>query len=1164
MRRTFFLTLGALALGALSVVCLQTGIGFRWVLAPAVGALGLGHLEAEYGRVSLGGRIEARGLRYASPDGGLGLKIAELKARIAPLSLVSGALVHIDSVVADGLQVETKPDGAADATSANGPDTDVPTTVASAADAPGDPAAVLESTLTLPFSIGRFRINALRLTAVDSGGETTRVGPATLSGEAFTPANRAKLAFDGPWSTSIDAAAEPSVEFPASAAPAPRKGRLELRSEFEFDPLGVLMKWSLGLKATSTEPGKTATVLDLEGEGAHAQDDKINARLSIAAGKEGAPPGRIKGEVEVRGFSDTRSIEDLDATARFDLLELDLGSLNDFLPGGMGPDIERGTVAGHISLVAKDRAPFSAEAELSLRSLALRLPGLPVSDGQLFFAGTLHPNEKSLQVRSLKLGLDLDGKRRISANLNEPLSLDLNRKASTPANGTAARPDAKAKFDLLLSGLPLRALAPLVLESPENLQSGTLDGTLSMTIAAGGQNIEAKGSARSTDVRILEDGRGIALPNLSTELSFEIAELDKMTLTQARIQQSQGEILVKGTVDRTSPAGTGPRYDLSLTTHHFALRPWLDALLLDPGSDAGPLPLEGKLTLRHHSSGAVLLDGNPTIVLGLPKGGKQVVALQLKGRFEERGEKRLDATLSAPGKPGKVALLLRTETTDRDGRAPLKVEASASDLELLPWLALFGVESEPWAGPLTLFGKTELGVSIDGAVELQANQSLTFLLPGDQGSAVLALDAKGTLAKSGALSIALQARRPTASGALDLKLTRQPAGAASGREHLSAKATIENLDLTPWLRPFIDPHRATPPVAPAPPGASTPRPGKPPSGAADLALAAARPVQSPAPAANPRAAGPTSRALVKPSSPNADLELTLEIRSSRYREVEIGSLKADLTRRAGSTTGKLESSGLAGGKLHAGLTFGTDADDPMRFSGDAKDVRLKPVMDAFAGQRRIDGSLDFNAEGTSDSSRGNALIDGLDASLRFDVSQGRMEGFEVLSVLADATGVEAFAELSFSSFGGDLEVRDGTLEIKKADAGGSLTNVKAGGTVDLRRPGAWDLTLTPHVGPSLSRRLGRPALLGGLLESTEGFFALPVVVRVSGPLGEPLFSVRTASPQNVIADHGGRVVTDLLDTISGGLIGRALSGIGDGLFGASTPQPIKPRATPAP
>ena len=1143
MRRAWFVAALVVAIAALFAGLLQTSIGFTWLVAPSFEVLGLGQLTATDAHISLiGGRFEARDLRYRSPDRSLDIRAAQIQAGFAGRALFETP-IRLDSLRAEGVRIETAAPAAAIAA-------DESALAAGAAPAakdgtPGEAEGVLQEIAAralgvlaldtaLPVAADVISLRDATLVVRETGGAISQLGPLILDANGFVPGTSGNFSLAGRWQTTM--ARLPGET--GDAATTTQQGGVRATATLAIDRTAVLNSWKLDLNATAEQPAKPLVTLTGGLETTRTSPDELTARGSLTATRTGTTPGQLAGQVVLGGLARSRKLDELGAHGQLNVMDLDLGQLARFAPPSAWLAFEQGLLQGKLRFDREPGAPLHADAELSLRAATLAVPAAPVFGGALDLEATFDPALETLAVQTLALNVELAGKPRISLGLDEPLTLDLRADdgpAATAATGTTAPAAAKpVRLTLTLAELPLGSLAPLLAESPlAALCRGRVSATLAMTVRDRGDTIDLSGTARTAALSILEDGRAITLPDLASELEVTLHDWSRLTVARARLSQARGVATLRGTVDTSTAAG--PSFDLQADTADFILRPWLDAFLFDPGSNAGALPLDGKLTVRGDSERTLTLSGRPTLTLGLPGGGVRPIMLSFDARLPAAGEQVVQASLDSPKEPGRLDLALRIQPTLGRLSRPLSLHARASGVLLLPWLTLAGIEIEPWAGPLPVNGDANIESFADGRVEMQATERVTFALPDKQTPEMLTLEFAGRRTSAGPLSLDLHAWR--SSGAMPAKESELSAGVAwtpaagTTRGRLALQATLDRVDLTPWVRPFIDPHRAT--------GSASP-------GATPLRAAAG--------------ASATPSAVTRPADPLApDLDLSLQVRSTRYRQVEIGALTGHLDRHSGVMAGRVDSAAFAEGKLAAELRLGAGENDAMHFTAKGSKIRLEPLMDAFAGSRRIDGRLDLDVTGASESSRGPDLFDRLDGRVTFDVSDGRLEGFAVLGALARATGVDAFTRLAFSSFGGEALVRDGRLDIRHADAGGDLTNVKAKGTVDLRGAGAWDVVLTPHVGPSLARRLGRPTLIGDVLEGAEGMLALPVVVQIEGPLAEPRFVTRTQSVRDLIGDHGGNAVGGALDAVTGGRAGRAFDALTGGLFRDS-----RARAKPAP
>ena len=502
--------------------------------------------------------------------------------------------------------------------------------------------------------------------------------------------------------------------------------------------------------------------------------------------------------------------------------------------------------------------------------------------------------------------------------------------------------------------------------------------------------------------------------------------------------------------------------------------------------------------------------------------------LEISGEAAGSGVMQTNFSLQAArgtADAGKLSGTVVARGLDGDPEA-VQLEASA-DIEglSLPVIAAF-LSADPAgleiAGPLdgTLRAhRTAEVVSVGGEVSMEAT------LPRRVDAIRIAAQGDVEVDRAGDARLDIRVTQPGAPGHLKV------AGTAGGATKL--RAELVDMDLTPLLEPFLEADTG------AEEGAAATEPGTADARSRDAARTLPAEPAEAAPAAEP-----------------LDLKVDLRVASSRYHGVEIAQLDATMAIDGPDLRAKLAGKGFSKGDVQAEVHLDDDGQPRIRWEATAKGIRLAPLMDAFAGETRVDGRLSFETHGLSKAPPREPAIDGLDGELDLSLRDGKLAGFEALDLLAKATGIGMLGNFAFSELDGEVDIVDGVATIHKLEAGGTAGNIHATGTVDLRGEGRLDLRINPRVGPRLASKARKLAPLAQLLETTEGLLALPVDLRVTGSFAEVDYAIRTQTATEAVGSRGGRLLGSVLDGVTGGSASK--------LVGALLPSDEAPAIAPLP
>ncbi|KQT83784.1 AsmA-like C-terminal region-containing protein [Methylobacterium sp. Leaf466] len=178
--------------------------------------------------------------------------------------------------------------------------------------------------------------------------------------------------------------------------------------------------------------------------------------------------------------------------------------------------------------------------------------------------------------------------------------------------------------------------------------------------------------------------------------------------------------------------------------------------------------------------------------------------------------------------------------------------------------------------------------------------------------------------------------------------------------------------------------------------------------------------------------------------------------------------------------------------------------------------QVRPLLGDLLGIAAIDGRLTASLDIEAVAARPEDVPRAATGSADMSVTDGTLEGSELLAVLASLGQERGSAATRFSYLGGRLRIAQGTGVTEGLSLRSPLIEAGGSGSLDLVGQ-TLDLTFQPRVTPQRGRRPGR---------------SLSVPVRVAGPWRDPAVS----------ADMAG-----LLDDPAGAM--EALQDLGTGLLG---------------
>ncbi len=504
----------------------------------------------------------------------------------------------------------------------------------------------------------------------------------------------------------------------------------------------------------------------------------------------------------------------------------------------------------------------------------------------------------------------------------------------------------------------------------------------------------------------------------------------------------------------------------------------------------GDLGVTGKLT-------GPLTISTDLVIVGLRVEGSPVptrelrIGLQTTSHLEESGDFLEIADL-------KIALgegHLRAHGEATPSKASFVVHMEASDFPVASVLALGGLDTASEFGALPLNGKLDIERDEKGTTTLNNDSRLGIRLPGTKTPEVFRLQGTVSSTAQGSVAAEINATQPKKKGKILIQ--------AKVDQTTDISAQVVDMNLTALVQPFLD----------------------------------AKPVNAPPAAPAENIPLPESAAEADPndeSAPATPLKFRLQVDRSQYRDVGIGSLalNADITN--AETHLQIDATEFSRGQLSFKIDLAKDGPTRIQWEGQGQGIRLQPLMDAFAGRTSVGGRLKFKTHGRSDEPAPSPAVNGLDGAVQIHLRDGKLEGFQALDMLAQATGVNVLGAFAFSKLDGDIRIEGGNATVKDLQAGGAVGNIQVKGSIDFKDAGAVDLSINPRVGPSIAGLVKGFKPLTSVLNTAEGLLSLPLNIVITGPLATPKYAVQSQTATEAVSSRGGKLIGGLLDGVTFG------------------------------
>ena len=477
LRNFGLVVLALVILVAILLTYAQTRHAFRHLLIPLVVHATGAKLDVRDGHLSLGGALEAEGLRYEDMAAGVSIDAEQLALNLAPWSFVKEGVVQIDNLELKQANLRVVSRAALAGASVHEPEP--------------EPSSVT----LLPVAVLRARFEDVAFTIE---GEASRVtGRTVVNIDQLVPGHTGTVTLRTNFK--LSRAGETEDIFGAN----------ELVVSIAADFLGRPTTWN-GTNEVLLRSGKEGVLSDadprvmifhqtLDGEWAQAQQ-KGRLSSTIAASRQGNALGSVNvmatmdGTVEPAVTNLALTVKDVKADAVNLLLGIPVAHMHD---GQFNAGVE-----GHI-----EGTHVSVRATVTGSQVQLRMGDRQVSptvDVSLQHASAFDWTTRKASIDTLTVTLGDHARPMLSGSLDHPFSFQLDPpEGRTPRAGSVAVP---ATWSLRLIPTSVQVwrpwLALLDTDALNEVTSGWLAGTLLVTVQDEGALVEMAGRIEAGDVTL--------------------------------------------------------------------------------------------------------------------------------------------------------------------------------------------------------------------------------------------------------------------------------------------------------------------------------------------------------------------------------------------------------------------------------------------------------------------------------------------------------------------------------------------------------------------------------------------------------------------------------------------------------------------------------------
>lgn len=914
--------------------------------------------------------------------------------------------------------------------------------------------------------------------------------------------------------------------------------------------------------------------------------DAFATRLSL----NGKPVGQVNGAAT---FDVTTRPKILKAEIDLQLDHLPAETLNPLLARRGPARIQRAELAGQGTLrIADDRMAW--QAALQGAQVSLRLPDTPGPTPPLDVlveqAGTYDRAARTLRLEGLMIKVLKDRRPVITASLDRPLTLALDRAHSGSGSGDQAdRKPIALTVDLVqLDIYHLRPWTALLgSQALASVAGGHVDGQFQVEIQGTGERLNVAGRLDAADLRLRRRGTGALTAPIGIECRAKatVVDLSRVTLDvlTARVAEGQHMLVqakMAGAADTKSGAASlaaeASSANLAEALDRMALLDERQRAMLAGGEVKAEVKVETAGSNRPLTADAMLQARSLTIKLdarhAVPQSLQARAALEISADRTDLVLKQAGMTLeSTAARPGTIAVTGHwplgppRQASDRDRRrAPARggeLAVTVKDWDAGPLEEVFRMMPGRASGPLPVAVQVVLG--LDPATQIMTVRGHETVGPllvrrqeGDPIPATLRVEQD--LEKRGeeihAAVITFTSERPQ--GHADHVVLKGTARLGE-RPSLQMNGRIDSLDAG-WLADlFTGPHETGPAAAGRSEGSLESRvegrPGRHPEHKAeDKAGRTGEKVGGKAGGKPGIKVGSQPGDTTTTGTPGLaippDLDLEAEIGTVTYRGWKIGAGRVAAKGKGGHLHVTLDPTGILGGTLQGTVDLTRPGGDQrVKWAARGQGLSLVALSQTLSPGREpiVQTAASFHTEGEGHG-QGPAFLQSLTGSMVIDLGQGRFVRSELMAFLAAQTRLKDFEGLAFDSVHGELHIKDGWANLDRVHLDSNTITLDATGKVGL--DGRLDVRVIPKVGPRLAKK-AKDACAAPLLDTVDGFTTFPFVITVKGTAGNLAFGLE--------AGAGVATVTGLGRVLKN--IGAAIEGCGGELIksGQEAPEAVK-------
>jgi AsmA protein len=289
---------------------------------------------------------------------------------------------------------------------------------------------------------------------------------------------------------------------------------------------------------------------------------------------------------------------------------------------------------------------------------------------------------------------------------------------------------------------------------------------------------------------------------------------------------------------------------------------------------------------------------------------------------------------------------------------------------------------------------------------------------------------------------------------------------------------------------------------------------------------------------------------------SADGRAVVTLAKVTYRGLAIDRGRITLTMKGGIADTKFEDLALADGTVSGAATL--DASDKvakLHYRASVKNAQARPLLTAFAGNDRLSGTVNIEAEGQTRGGSEREMVKALNGKGRLQFLNGAIHGINLAATLRKAQSLGFSQEAGetqktdFAELGGSYTITNGVVDNRDFKMLAPLIRLGGAGKVPMP-PRTVDYTVEAKLVASLQGQGGKDALAG-----------VPIPIKVTGTWAKPQYVVDWNAVFKSIAMDPSRIANlpgDLAEKAKGmgvALPGLATSGAGSllqGLTGGGT------------